>query len=61
MTKLQLVCLPWFVSTYHVTTLARLEVMAATPMKRRPVIWYHRPPKVKKGKIDANAKRSQPA
>jgi hypothetical protein len=45
--KRQLAVLPWFVSTYHITTLARLEAIAATPMKRRPVIWYHRPPKSK--------------
>jgi hypothetical protein len=45
LTKLHLVCLPWFVSTYHISTLARLEVIAATPTKRRQVPWYHRPPK----------------
>lgn len=42
--KRQLAQLPWFVSTYHITTLARLEAIARTPTKRRPVVWYHRPP-----------------
>ena len=32
--------LPWFVSRYHISTLARLEALAATPTKRRKLHWY---------------------
>ncbi len=36
--------LPWFTSRPYLDTLARLEALAATPMRRRKVVWYHRPP-----------------
>jgi hypothetical protein len=42
--------LPWFTSRTYLYTLARLVALAARPTRRRPVIWYHRPPVVKKGK-----------